>query len=52
METKEAVGGLFVIQAGSLPEAVSVARECAIFDLQNGYVEVRVIEEVNRPGPA
>jgi hypothetical protein len=52
METKEAVGGVFVIQAGSLPEAVSVARECPIFDLQNGYVEVRVLEEAARPGAA
>jgi hypothetical protein len=51
METKEAVGGFFVIQAASLEEAVAAARECPIFDLQNGYVEVRVVEDVS-PGPA
>ena len=46
METKEAVGGVFIIQATSLQDAIAIARECPIFDLQNGYVEVRVVEEV------
>ncbi len=50
METKEAVGGVFIIEAGSLEEAVSVARESPILSLQNGFVEVRVVEEVRRPG--
>lgn len=50
METKEAVGGVFVIQAASLQEAMETARGCPIFDLQNGWVEVRVLEEVGRPG--
>jgi len=49
METKEAVGGVFVIQAASLEEAVAAARECPVFELQNGYVEVRVVEETGRP---
>jgi hypothetical protein len=49
IETKEAVGGVFVIQAASLEEAVAAARGCPIFDLQNGYVEVRVVEEIQRP---
>ena len=52
METKEAVGGAFLIQAGSLEEAIRLARGCPILDLQNGYVEVRLVEEVMRPGPA
>lgn len=52
METKEAVGGLFVIQAGSLEEAVAIARECPTLSMQNGTVEVRVIEEVRRPATA
>jgi hypothetical protein len=52
METKEAVGGVFVVKAASLEEAVALARKCPILDLQNGYVEVRVVEEVPRPGPA
>jgi hypothetical protein len=50
METKEAVGGFMTIEASSLEDAVAAARECPIFELQNGYVEVRVIEEVRRPG--
>jgi hypothetical protein len=51
METKEAVGGVFLVQAASLEEAMTMARGCPIFELQNGFVEVRVIEEVGRPGP-
>ena len=52
METKEAVGGLVVIQASSLQEAIAIARECPIFDLQNGHIEVRAVEEPRRPGSA
>jgi hypothetical protein len=48
METKEAVGGVFIIEAASLQQAVALARECPVFD-QNGFVEVRVLEEVIRP---
>jgi hypothetical protein len=50
METKEAVGGLFLIEASSLEEAVALARSCPTLTLQNGYVEVRRVEEVRRPG--
>ncbi|HKA86050.1 MAG TPA: YciI family protein [Haliangiales bacterium] len=50
METKEAVGGIFIIQAASLEEAVAAARECPTLTMQNGFVEVRVVEEVRRPG--
>ena len=50
METKEAVGGVFVVEANSLEEATAFARTCPVLDLQNGYVEVRVVEEV-QPGP-
>lgn len=46
METKEAVGGVFVVEADSLEHASTLARECPVLDLQNGYVEVRVVEEV------
>jgi hypothetical protein len=52
METKEAVGGVFLIEAGSLEEALAIARTCPTLTLQNGYVEVRVVEEVSRPGSA
>lgn len=50
METKEAVGGVYIVEAGSLAEAVAIAREAPILELQNGYVEVRVVEEVRHPG--
>jgi len=49
IESKEAVGGIFMISAASLDEATAIARHCPVLDLQNGYVEVRVVEEV-RPG--
>jgi hypothetical protein len=49
IETKEAVGGVFLVEAASLEEAVTIARECPVLELQNGYVEIRVIEEVVRP---
>ena len=52
METKEAVGGALLIQAGSLEEAIALARECPVLDLQNGHVEIRAVEEVRRPGAA
>ncbi len=49
IETKEAVGGVFLVEAASLEEAAAIARECPVLELQNGYVEIRVIEEVVRP---
>jgi len=49
MESKEAVGGVLLIEASSLEEAVSMARSCPTLSLQNGFVEVRVVEEVPRP---
>jgi hypothetical protein len=52
METKEAVGGALLVQANSLEEAAALARGCPTLTLQNGYVEVRVIEEVGRPARA
>ena len=50
IETKEAVGGAMLIQADSLERAIQLARRCPTLDLQNGFVEVRVVEEVKRPG--
>ena len=49
METKEAVGGVFLIEASSLEEAIAVARTSPTLALQSGYVEVRVVEEVRHP---
>jgi len=46
VESKDAVGGIFIIEADSLDEATRVARGCPNLDLQNGYMEVRLIEVV------
>ena len=48
IESKDAVGGIFIIEAESLDAAAAIARECPTLDLQNGYIEVRVVE-VSRP---
>jgi hypothetical protein len=48
IEAKDAVGGIFIIEAASLDEATEIARSCPNLDLQNGYVEVRVVE-MGRP---
>jgi len=44
IESKDAVGGIFVVEAASLDEAAEIARSCPNLDLQNGYMEVRVVE--------
>lgn len=49
IETKEAVGGVFVVEAGSLEEAKAIARECPVLDLQRGFVEVRAVEDARPP---
>ena len=48
IESKDAVGGVFIVEADSLDAAAEIARECPTLDLQNGYIEVRVVE-VSRP---
>jgi hypothetical protein len=42
-ETKEAVGGYFTVKADSYEEAVTMARECPVFE-HGGKVEVRQLE--------
>ena len=44
IETKDAIGGIFVIEAASLEEATTLAHESPVLHLQNGYVEVRPVE--------
>jgi hypothetical protein len=44
VETKEAIGGIFVIEAASLEEATEISRGCPALLMQNGYVEVRAVE--------
>lgn len=46
IESKDAVGGIFVIEADSLDAAAEIARSCPNLDLQNGYMEVRLVDEV------
>ena len=47
-ESKETVGGYFMITARNLDEAAEIARGCPIFD-NDGTVEVRQIAMVPRP---
>ena len=49
IETKDAVGGIFVIEAGSLDDATETARSCPALGLQNGWIEVRVLEMSRSP---
>ncbi len=43
-ETKEAIGGYFIIEAADLDEAAEIAKGCPVFD-HGGLVEVREINE-------
>ena len=42
-ETKEAVGGYFTVEAASYEEAVTIARDCPVFE-RGGQVEVRQLD--------
>jgi hypothetical protein len=44
-ESKEAVGGYFLIQTSGLDQAVEIAKGCPVFDA-NGTIEVRPVQEV------
>lgn len=44
IESRDAVGGVFIIEAESLDQAADIARSCPNLDLQHGYMEVRVVE--------
>lgn len=50
VEAKEQVGGLLVVDVATMDEAKAIARECPVLDMQNGWVEVRPVEEVMPPG--
>lgn len=43
-ETKESIGGYFLISADSYDHAVEIARECPVFD-RGGVLEIREIVE-------
>lgn len=43
-ETKETIGGYFVVAAGNLDEAIAITKECPALS-NGGIVELREIEE-------
>jgi hypothetical protein len=43
-ETKESVGGFYLIEAKNYQEACELAKECPTLLYQGGYVEVREVE--------
>jgi len=46
-ESKEAVGGFFIVNAATMAEAVSIARTCPMFN-HGGTLEVRQIASLDR----
>ena len=52
IESKEAIGGALFIEASSLSEAIEIARGAPTLRSQNGYIEVRVVEEPRLPANA
>jgi len=48
IESKDAIGGIVIVETATLEEATEFARACPVLGLQNGYVEVRAIE-ASRP---
>ena len=43
-ETKEGLGGFYLVEAASYDEAATIARDCPTLLYQGGYVEVREVE--------
>jgi hypothetical protein len=43
-ETKESIGGFYIVEAANYAEAVKIASECPTLLYQGGYVEVREVE--------
>ncbi len=43
-ETKESIGGFYIVEAENYDEAVKLAEECPTLLYQGGYVEVREVE--------
>lgn len=44
VETKESIGGYYVVEAENINEAVTMAKGCPTVLWQGGYVEVRPVE--------
>jgi hypothetical protein len=47
-ESKEAIGGFFIINVANMDEAVNIARTCPMFRHGGGELEVRRIAELER----
>jgi hypothetical protein len=45
VETKESIGGITIVEAPSLEDAIAIARECPALLDQNGFVEVRAVDK-------
>lgn len=45
-ESKEVVAGYFLIEAGSLEEAISIAKDNPVFDYEFARIEVRPIKKI------
>lgn len=43
-ETKESIGGFYIIEVASMLEATKLAHKCPSLVYQGGYVEVREVE--------
>lgn len=43
-ETKESIGGFYIVEAPNYDEAVKMAKDCPTLLYQGGYVEVREVE--------
>ncbi len=43
-ESKETIGGYYIIEAKNLDEAVEIARECPTVTIHQGFCEVREVE--------
>jgi hypothetical protein len=46
-ESKEAIGGFFIVNVATMDEAVNIARTCPMFNY-GGQLEVRQIAELQR----
>jgi hypothetical protein len=47
-ESKEAIGGFFIVNVATMDEAVNIARTCPMFKHGGGQLEVRHIAELER----
>lgn len=45
-ESKEAIGGFFIVNVATMDEAVSIARTCPMFKYGGGQLEVRRLAEL------